>query len=263
MPTHDPAAGREPGTPPPPTSTVYGAGGVPLTQANQPGQGRAAPGPGQGRSAAGPGSRWLMPAACAVGAFGVLVGLALGLGLTPFTPGKDAPAAQPAPKPANPGQTADGGAAGATTAPSPSPSPSAPPARVLRSVLSSMCLQSAPNEDPQGADVQQLPCTGAAEQRWLATPAGDDRFTIVNTGADRCLDVHDSSKDDAAPVILWRCHGRSNQVWRIVPAGPNFTLVNVNSDKCLDVPGARVEEGLAMQQFTCNSTNAQQWTFAD
>ena len=114
-----------------------------------------------------------------------------------------------------------------------------------------------------GADVQQLPCTGATEQLWVATPAGGDRFTVVNTAVDRCLDVTDGRKEDEATVILWKCHGRSNQVWRIVPAGPNFTLVNVNSDKCLDVPGARVDQGLSMQQFTCNGTNAQQWTFAD
>jgi len=248
MPPHDPAATARP-DPSPRTGTVYGAGGAPVTPRTT------------------PVDRWLMPGALAVGGLGVLVGVLFALGLTPFGPGDvTAPAPQPPAAPAGAGEPS-GTAAGAAS-PSPSSAPTPTPTQdprvqrgALRSLASSLCLQPDPDEDSQGAPVQQIPCSGEPAQQWQTAPAEGDLVTIANVDSERCLDVNDGSKDDGAVVLQWRCHGRSNQQWRIVPAGSAFALVSANSGKCLDVPGARAEPELGMQQFTCNGTPAQLWTW--
>ncbi|HEU4425137.1 MAG TPA: RICIN domain-containing protein [Pilimelia sp.] len=245
MPTHDPAASARP-EPPPRTGTVYGVGGAPV-----------APG-------AAPVPRWLMPGAVAIGGLGVVVGLLFALGLTPFGPDEaGTPAAPPLAGTTEPAGAAAGAASPSpTTAPTPTPTPDpGTPRGALRSVASSLCLQPAPDEDPQGAHVQQVPCSGAPAQQWRAAPAEGDLFTIVNAESELCLDVNDSSKDDGASVLQWPCHGRDNQQWRVAPVGGSVTLVSRTSDKCLDVPGARPDPELDMQQYTCNGTPAQQWVW--
>ncbi|MET8000044.1 RICIN domain-containing protein [Nonomuraea glycinis] len=60
-----------------------------------------------------------------------------------------------------------------------------------------------------------------------------------------CLDVQGFRTDSGAPVIVWPCHGGSNQQWQIETyyKGPNkgiTRLVGVGSGKCLDLRNPNV-----------------------
>lgn len=246
MSTHDPGwPGRVP--PEQPGGTVYGAGGAPVEPSVRHGRDR------------------LMPVAALIGGLGVLVGVLFATGLTPFgpsDPGVPADAGAPAWR-GSPTVAPTSAAPAPTTAAPTSQAPSSPPASVgvLRSVVSSLCLDVAQGGG-DGAAVQQMQCTGAPTQMWRLDRAGDV-LAIVNTTTGGCLDVAGASRDNHAPVQQWSCQDVPQQRWRVAPADNGFTLVSLASDKCLDVPGASRDQGVQVSQFDCNGTDAQRWIFGN
>lgn len=79
-------------------------------------------------------------------------------------------------------------------------------------------------------------------------PAGGGAYYIKD-GIGRCMDVNKASMDDGAAVIMWPCHGRGNQLWRLTT---NNQIVNLNSNKCLDVTGASTGNGASIIQWRCH-----------
>ncbi len=70
----------------------------------------------------------------------------------------------------------------------------------------SMCLDAGQGQNWSRVAIQ--PCDGGAAQRWRATAASEVRG--LN---DRCLDVAGHSRAEGAHVIMYDCHGGTNQKW--------------------------------------------------
>jgi hypothetical protein len=221
-----------------------------------------------------PGDR-MMLTALAVGVVGVLVGALFATGIFAGSGGRRTanvlPLTPTAGLSATPGGTAAGATSPAATPPpteaaTPSPTPAATggasaTALTFHSAISSLCLDVAAGEDPEGADALQAACTGGPSQQWLPTPAGTDAVGLVSSASGKCLDVDGESRDDGAAVQQWSCNGGANQQWRLTPsaAGP-VTLVNVNSGLCLDLPGSSASPGTKLVQSACTGGTNQQWT---
>lgn len=73
-----------------------------------------------------------------------------------------------------------------------------------------MCLDVAGHSTQDGADVILAECSGASSQRFTLNKAYD----LVNTKADRCVDVVDSNPDNGTRLQIWQCTGNANQKWR-------------------------------------------------
>ncbi|MDG4832878.1 RICIN domain-containing protein [Solwaraspora sp. WMMD1047] len=203
----------------------------------------------------------------AVAAGGVLVGLLFATGV--LSGGGPDDSAQWADGPVRPAGAAAGSDVPAPTTPAPTvaASPTAtPPAtlgpdqlRIFRSTASALCLDLAPGEDPEGADLLQAACTGAPAQQWQPTPVGGDAFTLTNVASGKCLDVDNFSVDDGAPIQQWSCNGGENQHWRFAQEAGAVALVNVHSGKCVALADPNAGTGTKVHQFGCDGTATQRW----
>nr|WP_309232058.1 ricin-type beta-trefoil lectin domain protein [Micromonospora tarensis] len=72
------------------------------------------------------------------------------------------------------------------------------------------CLDVAGHSTADGAAVLLADCSGAGSQRFTLNKAYD----LVNTKADRCVDVLDANPDNGARLQIWQCNGNANQKWR-------------------------------------------------
>jgi Ricin-type beta-trefoil lectin domain len=235
------------GTPPPPTSQIYGgpAGRVPLAQ-----------------------RQWLLPAAVAVLVLGVLAGgvmAAFGFSAggsggkshraAPLLPGEVNDPQQN--QPAVPAPTDSGADPSASPTPTAGATPSATPSQVIPPVgtlhtASSQCLTMDKND--QGARPQEAACDSSARQRWQLSQLSADTYLITNQASGQCLDVNDASKDNGAKIQQWGCHKGANQQWKVVWQGDGFALMSVNSGRC-----AAIEDGKPKQR-DCAGDSAQRWT---
>jgi lysophospholipase L1-like esterase len=103
-----------------------------------------------------------------------------------------------------------------------------------------------------GTQVQLSDCTGAANQQWTATSAGELRVY----GSD-CLDAYGKGTSAGTKVVIWSCNGQTNQQWRL---NTNGTITGVQSGLCLDATGAGTANGTLLELWTCNGQSNQQWT---
>lgn len=74
-----------------------------------------------------------------------------------------------------------------------------------------------------------------------------------------CMDVSGNSKEDGAEIHAWKCHGKSNQDWRITK---NAQLKVKHSLRCAAVVGKSVA-GAKIEQTACakTPTAGQRWKF--
>ncbi len=75
----------------------------------------------------------------------------------------------------------------------------------------------------------------------------------------KCVDVSGGSSSDGADLVLFDCHGRSNQLfWAFTQPGGYYVFVNAASGKCLDqAPGSA--DGLDVTQWGCHFGDNQLW----
>ncbi|MEV6184474.1 ricin-type beta-trefoil lectin domain protein, partial [Streptomyces sp. NPDC052015] len=59
---------------------------------------------------------------------------------------------------------------------------------------------------------QLYDCNGTAAQRWSYNASTGD---VVNTAADKCLDVTGNSSANGARAQIWSCTGAANQKWKL------------------------------------------------
>ncbi|MEJ8661538.1 MULTISPECIES: ricin-type beta-trefoil lectin domain protein [Streptomyces] len=59
-----------------------------------------------------------------------------------------------------------------------------------------------------GSDVQLRSCDGSAAQQWQRSSGA-----LVNPQTGRCLDAADGGTADGTRLIVWDCHGGTNQRW--------------------------------------------------
>lgn len=57
--------------------------------------------------------------------------------------------------------------------------------------------------------MQLYTCNGTSAQRFTISAAGD----LVNTGANKCVDVANHGTANGSQLQLWDCTGGANQKW--------------------------------------------------
>jgi hypothetical protein len=80
--------------------------------------------------------------------------------------------------------------------------------------------------------------------------------------AERCLDVWGAFRDPGVPVILWSCHGESNQQF-VLPALGTAGEVRVYGTMCLDVLGGGTGDGDPVGIASCSGAASQRWTITE
>ena len=125
----------------------------------------------------------------------------------------------------------------------------------------------------QGARVQQWGCNYTSAQEFAAyQELTEDRswYTGIVTflhwtgSVNLCLDVAGASKNNGAPVQMWKCNYTDAQRFKMINKGNDyFMLQNVNSGKCLDLDGAwdNSPYGSKLQQWDCHGGYNQQFYF--
>lgn len=73
-------------------------------------------------------------------------------------------------------------------------------------------------------------------------------------GSGRCLDVPNASTTNGTQLIIWNCHGRSNQSFTTTSSGQLQVL-----GKCVDADGSRAGKRVTIS--TCNGGTDQRWMF--
>jgi len=88
----------------------------------------------------------------------------------------------------------------------------------LRSGLTGMCLDMAiDGAVGNGTRVQQWPCTGASNQRWIAEHSSGWVRLFNQQTPGLCLDVTGARYVDGVPLQVWECNTGWNQRWNIFP----------------------------------------------
>ncbi|MFS0702642.1 ricin-type beta-trefoil lectin domain protein [Cellulomonas sp. 179-A 4D5 NHS] len=140
-----------------------------------------------------------------------------------------------------------------TTAPTAAPSPAPTGTVQLVGAQSGRCLDVAGSSAAHGTGVQVWDCSGAANQAWTFTAAGELR----TFGGTMCLDAKDGGTTAGTALVIWGCSGAANQ--RFAP-GPNGSVVATQSGLCLDVNAKGTANGTRVVLWTCNAGANQRWT---
>jgi hypothetical protein len=72
--------------------------------------------------------------------------------------------------------------------------------------------------------------------------------------AGKCLDVKGNSLANGTSVILWPCHGKANQQWKLLDG-----LIVGLAGKCLDVKGGGSANGTPLILWPCHGKANQRW----
>jgi lysophospholipase L1-like esterase len=91
----------------------------------------------------------------------------------------------------------------------------------------------------------------------LTTPPVGGTVVLSNPQSTRCLDVSGASTADGAQILIWDCHGGTNQQWTRTSAGELRGI----GGKCLDVNGNGTANGTRVTTWTCNGGANQKFTF--
>jgi hypothetical protein len=80
---------------------------------------------------------------------------------------------------------------------------------------------------------------------------------IVSNWHNKCIDVPNWNFNDGQRLVVWDCHGGTNQRWEFV----NGTLRTQNN-KCMDVAWGSTANGAAIQIANCSGNPAQQFVLS-
>ena len=129
-----------------------------------------------------------------------------------------------------------------------------PGGQAVHAVGAGKCLD-LPGSGAAGTQTDIYTCTGAANQLWTRTPAG--QLTVSSGGSTLCLDANAQGTTAGTKVIVWSCNGQVNQQWNV---NANGTITGAQSGLCLDVTGASTANGAPVELWTCNGGSNQQWS---
>ncbi|HVV23312.1 MAG TPA: arabinofuranosidase catalytic domain-containing protein [Pseudonocardiaceae bacterium] len=125
----------------------------------------------------------------------------------------------------------------------------------LHAVGAGKCLDDPNSTTTLGTQQQIWSCSGAANQTWTHTAAGE--LTVTVSGTTLCLDANGQGTAAGTKVIVWSCNGQSNQHWTL---NGNGTVTGVQSGLCLDVSNASTANGALVQLWNCSGGSNQQWS---
>ena len=115
-----------------------------------------------------------------------------------------------------------------------------------------------------GAGLDQMACTGAANQNFELTPVnGTAGYKITAQSSGLQLDIFGQGTTDGTAVIQWPFWGGANEIWNVQPTADGyFTVSPESTNKCMDVSGVSVADSAEVWQWTCIGTDNQKWSFA-
>jgi hypothetical protein len=130
-----------------------------------------------------------------------------------------------------------------------------------------MCLDVAGASTADNVPVNQFPCHGGANQRFIFVRVFGNLYEIRpvhSFSADKCLDIAGASTADHAILQQFDCNGGGNQLFELLDdpgdqAGGSSRIRAAHSTKCLDIPGSSATSGVTVQQFTCNGGSNQRF----
>jgi hypothetical protein len=129
---------------------------------------------------------------------------------------------------------------------------------------SNLCLDWVNTNQP----VKQNPCSNTATQKWAVQQNPDSTYTIIGSGGQYCLNVHDSSTADGTTLESWFCDDEPNEHFYLsnppyAPLQTATSLIDVSYDgQCIDLKWSIMQPGPYIRQHTCNGTNDQTWSLS-
>jgi len=111
--------------------------------------------------------------------------------------------------------------------------------------------------DPRSARIDLTPFaggTGGGTGDDGGSPGTTTGRAVVSALNGKCLDVPDRRFEPGTRVVMWSCHGGTNQQWRLVGG-----TVRSQGDQCLDVTWGGTANGTPVQLATCSGNPAQRW----
>lgn len=111
-----------------------------------------------------------------------------------------------------------------------------------------------------GTTLIQWSASGAVNQRWIKTDAGDGRVHLTSASSHLLAEIGGGTTAPGAHVTQWTDTGGDNQMWRIVDAGEGYSkLVNARSGLLLSVEGQSLANGAQLVQLADTGHPTQLW----
>jgi glucosylceramidase len=133
----------------------------------------------------------------------------------------------------------------------------------VRNTNSGLCVQPTGGATANGTELDQEPCTGAADQLWQFQTESGGAYQVVNQSAPgEVWDVTGGTgaTSNGTPIQIWSATGATNQQWKPVALADGdyeFTAQNSGSE-CLDVTDVSTSAGGGLQQWAYSSTDPAQ-----
>lgn len=134
---------------------------------------------------------------------------------------------------------------------------------VIQSAGTSKCLDVPSSSRNNAITIQQYSCHGQSNQQWrFELKSGTSergRYLIKSVSSGKCLDVPNSSSDNAVRIQQYECHGQSNQLWDVSKSGNEYIINSASSGKTLDIPWGDKKDGIQLQQYDFHGKSNQKW----
>ena len=112
--------------------------------------------------------------------------------------------------------------------------------------------------DPRSAGITLTPFNaGGGGSDQPPPPPSTSGNTLVSSLNDRCIDVPNWNFADGQRLIMWDCHGGTNQRWRAVDG-----TLRTENGMCMDVAGGGTADGTPLQIARCSGNPAQQFVLS-
>ncbi|WP_104821399.1 ricin-type beta-trefoil lectin domain protein [Kitasatospora sp. MMS16-BH015] len=87
---------------------------------------------------------------------------------------------------------------------------------------------------------------------------GNQTGPVRAVGANKCLDVPNSTTTPGTQVQIWDCNSQPNQTWTRTASG-QLTVVSGGTQLCLDAYNGQTSPGTKVEIWSCNGQANQQW----
>jgi chitinase len=133
---------------------------------------------------------------------------------------------------------------------------------VIRSAMTSKCVDISASSTADGAKVQQWDCNGTNAQKFHLSPTTDGYWKIINVNSNKSLDIKDNSTAQNALFHQWTYVGGNNQQFKFVARGNNqFSIHARHTDMVMDLYWGSANNGTEYVQYPYTGTANQLFTF--
>jgi hypothetical protein len=87
---------------------------------------------------------------------------------------------------------------------------------------------------------------------------GGSSSEVRSVGANKCLDVPNTTTTPGTQLQIWDCNGGSNQLFTRTSSG-QLTVFSGGNQLCLDASNQGTSSGTKVVTWTCNGQSNQQW----